>query len=431
MDDGKISISWDDLKTRRVENRLREQQAVARNRAYSQLQEDALPQATAAKTSLWQNTFVVSTAFGLLGGLLAWLSHFAFVAILPWFGTQVLHYDPRAQEDAQGLIANIHQVEAARDLKQYTPRQAEIAIEQIKVSGGANPYFKVLVDPTLSKARRDATLRSLEEEDKSHQFTINVIQYGLFGLMIGLCLALAEPLSQRKSREALINGGAGALLGLTGGIAAAEVSTRIAEWTAKMVAGQPAWVNTLAVNIAIFGTLGLFLGIGSGLVVWNPKKLLIGMCGGLVGGIVGGALFDPMKHLTGSDQDARLIGLMAIGGVAALGTGFLENAAKAGWLKVTTGIIAGKQFILYRNPTYIGSAPDCQIYLFKDPKVGKRHAAIHLTPTGIEIEDLPLGVETFVNGKPVKRSPLKNGDRIAVGSTQFVFQERRPVAGKN
>ena len=72
---------------------------------------------------------------------------------------------------------------------------------------------------------------------------------------------------------------------------------------------------------------------------------------------------------------SRLIALLAIGVVAGLATGLLENVVKAGWLKVTSGVIAGKQFILYRNPTYIGSSPDCQIYLFKDTQVGKRHAA--------------------------------------------------------
>jgi pSer/pThr/pTyr-binding forkhead associated (FHA) protein len=118
--------------------------------------------------------------------------------------------------------------------------------------------------------------------------------------------------------------------------------------------------------------------------------------------------------------------MIAIGVVAGAAIGLIENAAKAGWLKVTSGIIAGKQFILYRNPTYIGSAPDCQIYLFKDPRVGKRHAAIHLAPSGIEIEDLPLGDATFVNGKPVTRAALKHGDQVKIGATQFLFQERRP-----
>jgi hypothetical protein len=46
MPDEPISISWDDLKSRKVDQRVKEQQAVARNRAYAQLRADDLPIAT-------------------------------------------------------------------------------------------------------------------------------------------------------------------------------------------------------------------------------------------------------------------------------------------------------------------------------------------------------------------------------------------------
>jgi hypothetical protein len=160
----------------------------------------------------------------------------------------------------------------------------------------------------------------------------------------------------------------------------------------------------------------------------NLKRLLIGLAGGLLGGLVGGALYDPAIRLTGRPAVGALVGLVAIGVLAGLATGLIENAAKKGWVRVIAGLIAGKQFILYRNPTYIGSAPDCQIYLFKDKKVGKRHAAIHVLPGGFELEDLPLGANTLVNGKPVKRTRLRHGDRVMIGSTCFLFQEKNPSA---
>ena len=124
---------------------------------------------------------------------------------------------------------------------------------------------------------------------------------------------------------------------------------------------------------------------------------------------------------------SRLIGLGAIGTVAGAASGMIENAAKSGWLKVTQGLIAGKQFILYRNPTFIGSSPENQIYLFKDPHVGRRHAAIHLVQGGFELEDLPLGAATLVNGRTVTRTRLKNGDQVQVGGTRFLFQEKHPT----
>ena len=423
MDQGKINISWDDLTTRRVENRLREQQAVARNRAYSQLKEEALPQASPTKAKLWHNTFVIATTFGLLGGLLAWLAQVGFTAMLPWFSATVLHYDARAEARADELVTSIQRIEAARDLGSQTPQQAQIAIEQIQASAQNNPYFAVKTDTGLSDARRESAIERLHRRDAEQNFLIEMIRYAIFGLLISVCLAAAEPLSQHKTREAIINGTAAAVLGVVGGIAAAIAGERISDGALSATLAQSQWTHPAI----MFGTLGMFLGIASGLAVRNIKRLWIGLLGGLVGGALGGALIEPVQHYVGT-HNAWLVALLAIGGLAAAATGLLEQAAKAGWLKVSTGIIAGKQFILYRNPTYIGSAPDCQIYLFKDPKVGKRHAAIHLTPLGIEIEDLPLGVDTFVNGKAIKRSPLKNGDRIEIGSTQFVFQERRPKA---
>jgi hypothetical protein len=172
-----------------------------------------------------------------------------------------------------------------------------------------------------------------------------------------------------------------------------------------------------------WGVLGLFLTVGPGLLLRNRKKFFIGLAGGMIGGAIGGALFDPVNYLAGA-QVSRLTALVAIGGLAGLSTALIENVAKTGWLRVTAGLIAGKQFILYRNPTFIGSAPDSQIYLFKDPKVGRRHAALHLVHGGVDIEDLPLGSQTIVNGMPVTRTRLHNGDQITIGSSMFLFQEK-------
>lgn len=155
--------------------------------------------------------------------------------------------------------------------------------------------------------------------------------------------------------------------------------------------------------------------------------VILGLLGGLVGGLVGGAVYDPLALFTERPEVSRLIALCAIGVFAGATTGVIEDAAKSGWVRVIAGLIAGKQFILYRNPTFIGSGPDCQIYLFKDDKVGRRHAAIHVVPGGFELEDLPLGAPTLVNDRPVRRARLRHGDRIAVGSTTFLFQEKTPT----
>ena len=237
-------------------------------------------------------------------------------------------------------------------------------------------------------------------------------------MLIAACLAVAEPLTQRNFPSALTNGSVAALLGLLGGLTSAMFI-----YVLRRSAG-PRNLSESMVQTFSWGILGLFLVAGAGIVMRNPKKLLIGMVGGMLGGTIGGALFEPVRHLTDSPQDSRLLALLAIGAVSGIGTGLIENAVRSAWLRVIAGVLAGKQFILYRNPTFIGSAPDCQIYLFKDAKVGPRHAAIHIVPGGYELEDLPLGHKTMINSQVISKVRLRHGDRIAVGSTVFLFQDR-------
>jgi hypothetical protein len=253
----------------------------------------------------------------------------------------------------------------------------------------------------------------------------NLLSFGLSGMLIAICLSIAEPLVDRNYSGAMVNGFVAATCGLIGGACVSLFAKRL---YAMMVNGAPVTDGLsspmMLGHIVEWGVLGLFLTVGPGLVMRNVKKLTIGLVGGLIGGAIGGALYDPIYFSTHNDDLGRLTALVVIGLGAGLGTGLIENAAKNGWLRVTAGLIAGKQFILYRNPTFIGSGPECPIYLFRDPLVGKRHAAIHIVPGGFELENLPLGSDTTVNGKPVTRVRLRAGDAIRVGTTSFTFQEK-------
>src|ERR1700709_489373 len=112
MVDEKLSIDWDDLKTRRVENRLREQGAMERNRAYAQMQEDALPEATAPAGSIFNNAVFCMTLFGLIGGLLT-----------PVSGT-IFHSDPGAKADSAKRLAEIEEIKLRRKTGQLEAKQA-------------------------------------------------------------------------------------------------------------------------------------------------------------------------------------------------------------------------------------------------------------------------------------------------------------------
>ena len=145
------------------------------------------------------------------------------------------------------------------------------------------------------------------------------------------------------------------------------------------------------------------------------------MAGGAIGGLLGGFLFDPISMITETGILSRMVGIVGFGVIAGLAMGLLEEAAKQGWLKVAAGLITGKQFIIYKNPTIIGSSPKSEIYLFKDTAVMPAHAAIHIQGKSFVIEALDGNGAVYVNSQPVSQRRLLNGDFINIGSTQFVF----------
>jgi hypothetical protein len=415
----KITVSWDDLKSRKVETRLKEQEALARNRAYAQLDADAVTPQPSSRTSarnLLYNAAVYMALFGLLGGLLA------FVA------SRVLEFKPSAQAQAAKLLKEIEFVRTARDRgRDLSDKQIADTIANMQRLGRRNPYFAIATDRNLTEREKSRRVAQLTAQERKKAFIANVLAYGACGLLIALCLGVAEPATDRNLPGVVVNGSVAAAMGLLGGVVVALFVDRLFAALGGVQGVERVETRQVLARTVTWGVLGLFLTIGTGLVMRSPRKFAIALAGGLLGGLIGGASYDALAVASGNRHLALLLALCAIGVVAGAATGLMENAAKTGWVRVIAGLIAGKQFILYRNPTFIGSGPDCQIYLFKDDKVGRRHAAIHIVPGGFELEDLPLGAPTVVNGKPTRRTRLRHGDRISIGATTFLFQEKKPT----
>ncbi len=146
--------------------------------------------------------------------------------------------------------------------------------------------------------------------------------------------------------------------------------------------------------------------------------------GGLLGGLVGGLVFDPINIALATPETAavsRAVGFTVIGAMVGLFVGFVEQWTKTAWLMMRTGPLAGKQFILYQNPTVLGSSPKADVYLFKDEAIEPRHALIHNRGGRYEIEDCNTPDGTYVNGIPVQKRLLQSGDQIVLGKTVLEF----------
>ena len=413
----KITLSFDDLHAPQVEERLRQQTALAGAMANSEraaVTPSRLPIPSDHGHSLWRNTFFNLAVFGLLGGLLAW-----------GCGELVEYFNPDLQAEARRLEQSMLDVRYVGEQGRVKSARINQDLNLIKQEGRGNPWFEIDIDTRLTDQQKEARRADLGQRDQVRKGLADVCFYAACGMMIALSLGMAESVASRNPQGAMIYSGVGAVLGLVGGAMIALLANPIYH---ALGGGQAAGKASLGLQVfarAIsWGLLGLFLSAAPGIVLRNGRKLLLGLVGGLAGGMLGGALFDPVERFTGSAVLSRLLAIVSIGVVTGVGTALVENVAKQGWLKVVQGLIAGKQFIVYRNPTFIGSSPGCEIYLFKDFKVGPRHAALHILPAGYDIEDLGTGARTFVNGKPVRRSRLRSGDRVQIGSTAFTFHER-------
>jgi hypothetical protein len=466
----KLTISRDELYSPEVDEKLKQQEARARAAQHTRLQADAhlpLP-APPRRRRFWYNPVLTMAFFGLLGGLSAWgigevviqrmhASKIAeqarevdrFVVEVKYIAEEDHRLLARAQRgelgrpqlrEAQEKLYRAHAdnplAKAALEELQLIQRfergelnqvQFKEARDKLSPPPSTNPFIAILLKKGLTEQEREMLVKALMDTETPR---LRILE-GLFLCVVGVCLAfflaIADPVIGRNWRAVTVNGSVGILLGMIGGVLVALFINALYHSLGGGRLDGGLGEQMMARTIC-WGVLGLFLAVAPGVALRSWKRLAIGLVGGLVGGLLGGLLFDPLGEMTHSGLPARLLALTAIGALTGGGTGLIEQAARRGWLYVTAGLIAGKQFILYRNPTFIGSSPRCEVYLFKDPDISPQHAALHQIPGGFELEDLGSATGTRVNGRPVKRRRLRSGDQVQIGSTCLLFQEKARAA---
>jgi hypothetical protein len=194
--------------------------------------------------------------------------------------------------------------------------------------------------------------------------------------------------------------------------------------------GAVSFLVFAACRSAAWACLGAATGLGMNLVRSTRTQLRNSVIGGALGGAFGGLFFDPIDRFFGSSLFAEVavsrgVGLIAVGLSIGLFVALVERLARDAWLRVRTGPLAGKSFILYKTPSIIGNAPQSDVYLYKDAEIDPSHAAIHRVGTTYEIEDLGTRTGTSVGGDKIRRRRLVSGDQIVVGSTILDFEERQ------
>jgi predicted component of type VI protein secretion system len=86
------------------------------------------------------------------------------------------------------------------------------------------------------------------------------------------------------------------------------------------------------------------------------------------------------------------------------------------------------QQVPVRDGLVIGRVSGCDVVV-DDTKASRRHARLCVDGGVVEIEDLGSSNGTLLNGKPVQRRMLRNGDEVTIGNTVLVYREAAAGTG--
>lgn len=280
-------------------------------------------------------------------------------------------------------------------------------------------------------------------EENGAQMAAELLLFPVVAGCVGLFLGAAEGVMCRNPIRAVISGAVGLGVGFGGGLVAL-IPTGIVFSIMTAIAisfddnPQPGVMPSgIALLILIMGRamawaiISIPAGIGQGIAIKERKVILNGLLGAVMGGFIGGMAFDPISLVLvtadGQATYSRGAGFAVIGCVVGLLIGLVEGWTKNAWLLMRKGPLAGKQFIMFKDTTVLGSSPKAEIYLFKDDAIEPKHAVIYNRGGRFEIEDCGTPDGTYVNGVAIKRTYLKPGDQIVMGKTvlEFALRESR------
>jgi hypothetical protein len=245
--------------------------------------------------------------------------------------------------------------------------------------------------------------------------------------LMTLGFSVAESLVERSVQKALIRTALalplGALLGFVFYFMANivfNIGLGICSELGVQSSRNPIFWIVRALAWTVFGVAG---GLVYGIVGQSYKKGKYGVLGGILGASIGGLVFDPISMATGGPSAAlsRAVGFAIFGLATGAMMGVVESALKDRWFYVTSGPLAGKQFILYKPQTSIGSDQQSDIYLFKDPAILPAHAV--LVANGARMT-LRANGPVFIAGSPVSSRVLLDGDLVQIGRYTIRYKEK-------
>jgi hypothetical protein len=240
----------------------------------------------------------------------------------------------------------------------------------------------------------------------------------------------------------------GTALGLAGGLTSYGLRSRA--WTTALIsamAGLLGGTIGLVIGEAIFqplatipflgrsigwGVFGAILGTAEGISRKSSKGLRNGMIGGAIGGAIGGVAFDLVGMVLisrNSNEMSRAVTLTVTGACIGVFIALIEGSLADGVLKIASGRQGGSEFYLDKPVLTIGRSEQCDVSLFSDPAILRRHATIRQEEGRHVLHGEP-GAIVMLNRQRISRQALSSGDEMMIGNVRLIYRARKRKKGK-
>jgi hypothetical protein len=256
---------------------------------------------------------------------------------------------------------------------------------------------------------------------------LSILQGLTSGVLFGFCFGIVEGLAISEKKKALISGFIGMGIGAAGGLLAFLIGGGLLIAITNSFSSELGEVYSLIMPFTRtlgWAFLGIMLGSVEGLRSRSLRRVLIGMLGGLIGGILGGLVLELSLRNFADASFGRMVGFLCMGLFLGFLLGEFERRFSFARLKILSGPLKHKEYILSRKKTRIGKASSCDVYLGAYDNVIDFHASIISDHGTILIEKAKDAKSVVVNEEEragEEPSSLKYEDVIQIGDVKFLL----------
>jgi hypothetical protein len=255
---------------------------------------------------------------------------------------------------------------------------------------------------------------------------LTLAEGAILGLFFGGSFGTAEGILLSDKKRSLKGGFSGAATGITAGILVMVLVQGIL--TALINTGLFSLKTTENLILPISRTIGwMILGgaVGSieGIRSRSLHRTVVGVIGGLSGGFAGGAILEFIGSYRVNGFAGRGCGFLIMGGAIGLLHSLFESVNAFGVLKVLTGPIRGKEYVICMKKTVIGSSVKSAMDLNNYSGIKEKHALILSGRDEVILES--LDGEIVVNEEKTDIKRLQYEDVIEIGSVKLLYLPAR------